>query len=49
MATEKCKHAACSCMAKEGSKFCSQQCEDAKDLTTLACECGHPHCAGELV
>ena len=48
MATDKCAHKMCSCMAAEGSKYCSPQCEDAKDLTTLACECGHPHCRGEL-
>jgi hypothetical protein len=48
MSTEKCAHKSCSCMAKEGSKFCSQQCEDQKDMTTLGCECGHPGCASAL-
>lgn len=40
----KCAHPACRCMARESSKYCSQYCEDAKDTTELACNCGHPGC-----
>ena len=48
MSTEKCAHKICTCLAKNGSKYCSQQCEDSKDLTTLQCDCGHPHCGATL-
>jgi hypothetical protein len=34
-------------MAAEGSKYCSTFCEDSKDLTTLACDCGHPGCEAQ--
>ena len=45
--TKKCDHAACSCMARDGSKYCSQICEDAKSMTEIACKCGHAVCRGE--
>jgi hypothetical protein len=46
---KKCAHAMCSCLAAEGSTYCSTLCEDSKDLTTLACDCKHPAClASEL-
>lgn len=46
--TKKCKHAGCTCMAREGSDFCSEFCEDAKDTTTLACDCPHSGCGGHV-
>jgi len=42
---KQCAHKGCSCLAREHSNFCSQFCEDSKDLTTIACDCGHPGCA----
>jgi len=47
MATEKCAHAPCVCIPPTGEKYCSTYCEEAKDLTTLECECNHPACAAE--
>ena len=41
---KKCAHAGCQCMAPKGEKYCSTYCQDAKDVTTLECECGHPAC-----
>ena len=41
---KKCAHTACACFAKEGEKYCSQYCQDAKDVTSIACDCGHPGC-----
>lgn len=43
--TEKCAHPACSCMAGEDNKYCSQYCEDAGDTTEISCNCGHAGCA----
>ena len=41
---KKCADETCSCMAAPGSKYCSTFCEDAKDMTTLQCDCGHAGC-----
>lgn len=47
MATkDKCAHPACNCTAVDGSKYCSETCADAKDMTELACQCKHPSCQG---
>jgi hypothetical protein len=35
-------------MAGKDSKYCSTYCHDARDTLELACNCGHPGCAGEL-
>jgi hypothetical protein len=43
-AKNKCAHPSCSCAAGNDSKYCSAYCEDAKDTTELACNCGHPGC-----
>ena len=43
----RCAHEACSCLAPEDGKFCSQYCSDAADTTEIACNCGHPGCAVE--
>ena len=45
--SEKCKHQSCVCMVQEGGEFgdyCSAHCQEAKDLTELKCDCGHPGC-----
>jgi hypothetical protein len=47
MANEKCAHALCVCVPPAGEKYCSVYCEEAKDLTLLECECGHPACVEE--
>ena len=47
---EKCAHQSCLCLVSEGGEFgayCSAHCQDAKDLTELRCECGHPGCIAE--
>jgi hypothetical protein len=43
---KKCAHAACTCMTNE--KYCSKFCEDHKDTTEIACDCGHPGCKGDI-
>jgi len=45
---EKCAHPICTCMAREDSKYCSVYCEDAKDTTEIACNCGHAGCETEV-
>jgi hypothetical protein len=42
--TKKCEHPACTCMAPAESKYCSQSCEDAADMTEISCNCGHAGC-----
>lgn len=44
----KCGHAACNCSVKEGEKYCSTYCHDARDTIELSCNCGHPGCSEEL-
>ena len=43
---KKCAHAACTCMTDK--KYCSTFCEEHKDTTEIACDCGHPGCKGEI-
>lgn len=45
---DKCAHPACNCPAPEGEKYCGAYCHDARDLTELACNCGHLGCAEEM-
>ena len=45
---EKCAHPACNCPAPQGEKYCSNYCHDMRQLTELACNCGHPGCAEEM-
>ncbi len=45
----KCKHESCSCTVEKGKNYCSQICEDSKNVTEIACECGHAGCAGEAL
>lgn len=47
--TKKCAHAICSCTVNGDQKFCSQMCEDSKDVTELACNCTHPGCTRQSV
>ena len=49
--SEKCAHDSCVCLVPENGKFgayCSAHCQDAKDLSELRCECGHPGCAANM-
>lgn len=43
---KKCAHSGCSCVVSDGEKYCSVACENAKDVTEIACRCGHPGCKG---
>ena len=43
----KCAHPACGCLTIKDSKYCSQSCQEAADLTEIACQCGHPGCAAQ--
>jgi len=45
----KCAHDGCSCNVPDGEKYCSMTCERAKDVTTIACECGHPECKSAVL
>ena len=45
---KKCAHELCSCQVS-GKTYCSQACEDAKGITTLACDCPHAGCSGHAV
>ena len=42
--TNKCAHPACSCMAREHDKYCSQYCDDASETLEISCNCNHPGC-----
>lgn len=45
---EKCAHSACNCSVSPNSpfgKYCSQHCEQTKDIVELKCDCGHPGCS----
>ena len=33
--TKKCAHPACGCIASDHQKYCSQTCQDAKNMTEL--------------
>ena len=44
----RCAHPGCSCLATEGSKYCSPHCETVKSGVEISCECGHPQCAGKI-
>lgn len=47
---DECKHANCSCRVTNDAEYCSAACRSAgeQDITGIACECGHPGCAGEI-
>ena len=44
---EFCAHTGCNCTRREGSKYCSQYCEDAGTTLELACNCQHAGCGVE--
>jgi len=44
MEAKKCAHDPCTCAARDGSKYCSETCEMAGQMTHLRCNCGHPAC-----
>jgi hypothetical protein len=46
---KKCAHPACTCATSDNQKYCSQTCQDAKNLTELVCQCDHPGCGGETL
>ena len=46
---KKCAHPACTCIPPEKQKYCSEVCEDAKNMTELTCQCDHPACRGEAL
>jgi metallothionein len=46
MSGQKCKHPSCSCPAAPGKEYCGQTCQNAKGMTELGCNCGHPGCSG---
>jgi hypothetical protein len=46
---KKCAHPACSCVPAENHTYCSQVCQDAKNVTELVCQCDHPGCRGEAL
>jgi hypothetical protein len=46
---KKCAHSLCTCIVADDQKYCSQVCEDSKNVTELSCDCKHTACGGELV
>ena len=47
--SKKCAHPPCSCMATEGSRYCSVECEAMEKTPDLDCLCPHPDCKGKIV
>jgi hypothetical protein len=45
---KKCANAACSCTAKDKSKYCSAHCEGVGEKIEIMCTCGHPNCESAL-
>jgi len=41
---EKCAHPSCDCPAEEGSKYCSEYCKEAGNVTEIGCGCEHLGC-----
>ena len=42
---KECAHVACGCPSREGSDYCSEECEKARSETD--CGCGHPECRAQ--
>ena len=43
----KCAHPSCECSVDPNGphgKYCSVHCQQAKELSELKCDCGHPGC-----
>jgi hypothetical protein len=45
---KKCAHAACTCPADEGEKYCSAYCQGKAGTTTIDCDCGCPSCGSNI-
>jgi hypothetical protein len=43
---KKCAMEGCTCIPAGGKKYCSEVCEDSKNITTLECPCQHAACTG---
>jgi hypothetical protein len=43
-AERRCAHEGCQCIARPGSKYCSDYCERAGGMTELHCNCQHAGC-----
>ena len=41
----KCDHPACNCVVGDDDDYCSEYCENAGDITEIACGCEHPGCS----
>lgn len=42
---KKCKHQSCSCQVSGDRDYCSEYCENAGDITEIACGCEHSGCS----
>jgi hypothetical protein len=45
---KKCANAACTCLAPEKKKYCSDHCEGIGNRTELSCLCKHAECGGSM-
>lgn len=43
--SDKCAHGPCDCPAEEGSKYCSEYCENAEKSRVMEIGCGCEHAA----
>lgn len=41
---KKCAHPPCTCEAKPGKEFCSEDCVSPDPSNAGKCQCGHPGC-----
>ena len=42
-----CAHEGCTCQVRGAGDYCSDHCRQHEDHTAeMACQCGHPECAG---
>jgi hypothetical protein len=44
MAKKQCAHEPCTCHARESSRYCSTECENAAARSATSCACGHAGC-----
>ncbi len=44
---KKCANAACTCLAPEKKKYCSDHCEGIGNKMEIVCGCRHPDCGGK--
>ncbi len=45
---KKCAHPSCTCIADEGSKYCSAYCEGTGQTVEIDCNCGCPECGSDI-